>query len=128
MFKTIPKGVIAGGIAALIALIVLLAIGGASPVFLIVFLNVFLISFGFSVYYQARREAFIKDERTNRIAAASFMRSWWATFIVMNVMIWVEIFRPGTLSVKLVLYILLLGMLWSALAFKWWLNRRGDVE
>lgn len=69
-----------------------------------------------------------KDERTKRIMCRAMTGSWFATFILIAVMMLADDFGALKMNVQEVLIIVFFGMIIVFGAFRWYFGRMGDAE
>uniref|UniRef100_A9AAV2 Uncharacterized protein n=1 Tax=Methanococcus maripaludis (strain C6 / ATCC BAA-1332) TaxID=444158 RepID=A9AAV2_METM6 len=74
------------------------------------------------------RETPSKDERIRKIANAGLAYSWVFTFLIMNLIFWVDYFKWFEITVAQVIGIIYFVMLISALLFQQYFKRKGDIE
>ena len=67
------------------------------------------------------------DERVKKLTNKAYAYAWNASFLLVAVLIWVDIFKPEAFTVQGVLIILLFFMVFTRIAFKWWFDRKGDA-
>ena len=69
-----------------------------------------------------------QDERTRRIGAWGLSYSWFATFVLLFILFWVDYLGIIHLGTQVLLLVLVLTMAISARLFQWYFFRQGDVE
>jgi len=70
----------------------------------------------------------VPDERTRKIDTYAQSKSWYVTFMLICIFVFLNTFRIIELSVYEVLIILFIAMSWSWIAFKWYYGQKGDIE
>ncbi|WP_406660131.1 hypothetical protein V7O66_09770 [Methanolobus sp. ZRKC3] len=70
----------------------------------------------------------LKDERTVRIGSYGLSYSWFVSFLVLNILFWIDNMALIKLTVAQVLAIMFFVMIVTAKGFQWYLFRKGDVE
>ncbi|SRR6056297_1380190 len=70
----------------------------------------------------------LKDERTVRIGAYGLSYSWFVSFLVLNLLFWIDNMALLKPTVPQVLGIMFFVMIVTAKGFQWHLLRKGDVE
>ena len=68
------------------------------------------------------------DERTKKLGAYAATYSWLVTLMFIALLFWVDNLAMVTLTVMQALGTTLLVMLLTMSVFRWYLNRKGDVE
>lgn len=95
----------------------------------IVLLNIGAIMIVLAILYKNKYGAGIRaDERDRRIGSAGVSYSWFFTFILVNVLYWIDHFLPGALTVQQVIGILMVFMIFTTIGFKEYFKRKGDIE
>jgi len=69
-----------------------------------------------------------KDERTQKLGAYGLSYSWFITFLVLNLLFWIDRLQFVQLSVSSVIIILFILMLVTAKGFQWYFLSKGDVD
>ncbi|MBA2862009.1 hypothetical protein [Methanococcus maripaludis] len=94
-----------------------------------ILINAGVILIIYNLYYHIKYcEVPSKDERIRKIANAGLAYSWVLTFLVMNLIFWVDYFNWFEITVAQVIGIIYFVMLISALLFQQYFKRQGDVE
>ncbi|HEY3422407.1 MAG TPA: hypothetical protein VGK13_04550 [Methanocellaceae archaeon] len=70
----------------------------------------------------------VPDERTKKIDTYAQSKSWYVTFMLICVFVFLNTFRIIDLSVYEVLIVLFFATSWSWIAFRWYYGRKGDVS
>ena len=86
-----------------------------------------LLVVGAMLLLRARHGKVLVDERVKKITNKAYAYAWNASFLLVAVLIWVDIFWPEAFTVQGVLSILLFFMAFTGIAFKWWFDRKGDA-
>ncbi|MBN1763103.1 MAG: hypothetical protein JW878_08540 [Methanomicrobia archaeon] len=68
------------------------------------------------------------DERTKKLGAYAATYSWLLTLVFITLLFWVDNLAVVKLTVMQALGTTLLVMLLTMSVFRWYLNRKGDVE
>lgn len=84
----------------------------------------------FVTFLRARRyrRGAIKDERTVKIGSYGLSYSWFVSFIVLNLLFWIDNLSLVEFTVPQVIGIMFVVMIVTAKGFQWYLFRKGDVE
>ncbi len=84
----------------------------------------------FVTFLRARRQrkGLVKDERTVRIGSYGLSYSWFVSFIVLNLLFWIDNLSLLKFTVPQVIGIMFIVMIATAKGFQWYLFRKGDVE
>lgn len=69
-----------------------------------------------------------KDERTKKLGAYGLSYSWFITFLMLNLLYWIDRLHFAQLTVSNVIFILFILMLVTAKGFQWYLLSKGDVD
>ncbi len=75
-----------------------------------------------------RMPEYMHDERTRKIDDRARSLSWYVSFLLVCVLIPVTAFHVVEISAYGVAALLFVAMLYSWIGFRWYYNRRGDVE
>jgi hypothetical protein len=70
----------------------------------------------------------VQDERTRRIAQQSLALSWFFTYVLLSLLVWIHILKIIPLNVLGVLAVIMLFMSISGFVIRIVYSRRGDVE
>lgn len=71
---------------------------------------------------------YVPDERTAKIESYARSGSWYVTFLVICILFGSIAFRFIVLSTTTAIGIILLTMVYSWIGYRWYYNRKGDVE
>lgn len=84
----------------------------------------------FITFLRARRyrKGLVKDERTVKIGSYGLSYSWFVSFIVLNLLFWIDYLSMVKFTVPQVIGIMFIVMIVTAKGFQWYLFRKGDVE
>jgi len=94
-----------------------------------VLINAGVILIIYNLYLHIKyKETPSKDERIRKIANAGLAYSWIFTFLVMNLIFWVDYFNWFEITVAQVIGVIYFVMLISALLLQQYFKRQGDVE
>ncbi|WP_459202603.1 hypothetical protein [Methanococcus sp. CF] len=94
-----------------------------------ILINAGVILIIYNLYYHIKyREVPSKDERIRKIANAGLAYSWVLTFLIMNLIFWVDYFKWLEITVQQVIGLIYFVMIISALLFQQYFKRQGDVE
>ncbi|ABO35124.1 putative hypothetical protein [Methanococcus maripaludis C5] len=94
-----------------------------------VLVNAGVILIVYNLYLHIKyREIPSKDERIRKIANAGLAYSWVLTFLIMNLIFWVDYINWFEITVSQVIGIIYFVMLISALLFQQYFKKQGDVE
>ena len=74
------------------------------------------------------RKGLVKDERTIKIGSYGLSYSWIFSFIVLNLLFWIDNMSLAKFTVPQVIGIMFIVMIVTAKGFQWYLFRKGDVE
>ena len=69
-----------------------------------------------------------KDERTKKLGAYGLSYSWFITFLMLNLLFWIDRLHFAQLTVSNVIFILFILMLVTAKGFQWYFLSKGDVD
>lgn len=69
-----------------------------------------------------------KDERTKKLGAYGLSYSWFITFLMLNLLYWIDRLHFAQLTVSNVIFILFILMLVTAKGFQWYFLSKGDVD
>jgi len=69
-----------------------------------------------------------RDERTRKINAFATAYSWWTTMVFIAIIMWLNHFSIVNLNSTQILGLILFVMGATAVLFKWYLMRKGDIE
>ena len=75
---------------------------------------------------RAKRGKTLIDERVRALSNKAYSWSWYLSFLLVAVLIWVDLFNPGLLSVQAVLGLLLFFLSLSAIGLKWWFEKHPE--
>jgi hypothetical protein len=70
----------------------------------------------------------LPDERTEKVEAYARSRAWYLTFLTLCLLIGLTAFGIIDISTYVALIIIFFIMSYSWIGFRWYYNRRGDVE
>jgi hypothetical protein len=76
----------------------------------------------------AGKEELIKDERSNKVKWLATSYSWWATFVLIALLMLILEFQLAALSIESVLGLTFFFMVASQYFFIWILNRKANLE
>ncbi len=123
------------GIGLILAGIVFIGIGIALRSFYLIpetaftaFLTAGIVAIVISGFKYFKTGETVQDERTRRIACHSLALSWFFTYLLLGILVWVHILKLIPLSVIDVLAITMFSMSVSGFLFRILYSRRGDVE
>ncbi len=68
------------------------------------------------------------DERTKKLSARAISHSWFITFIMLNILFWIDQLEILKLTLNQGIAILMPVMLMSAALLQWLYKRKGDIE
>ena len=129
MKKKYKYNLINGPIIIIVAVALQAFCSGMNP-----FITRILITFGFiliinGVYrHKKYGEMIEKDERTKKISAFAISYSWLATIITMSVLILLDYFDILKMTAPQALGFTYFVMILVVLVFKWYFQRKGDIE
>ncbi len=81
---------------------------------------------GVIVLLRAKRGRPLIDERVRSLSNKAYSWSWYLSFLLVAVLIWVDLFNPGLLTVQAVLGLLLFFLSLSAIGLKWWFEKHPE--
>jgi len=73
-------------------------------------------------------ERYMKDERTERIGAYAASYSWFATFLGVAVLYWLDYLGYAKMPGGVALAIVFALMAFTIVFFRWFFSRKGDVK
>ncbi|MFA4946721.1 MAG: hypothetical protein WC607_04275 [Candidatus Micrarchaeia archaeon] len=82
-----------------------------------------LLVMGVIVLLRAKTGKIIIDERVKQSSNKAYAYAWYSTFLLVAILIWADIFWPGSITVQGILSLLLFFMSASGIAFKWWFDQ-----
>ena len=85
-----------------------------------------LVVAGVIVLLRAKRGKILIDERVRALSNKAYSWSWSLSFLLVAVLIWVDLFNPGLLTVQAVLGLLLFSSSLSAIGLKWWFEKHPE--
>lgn len=120
--------IVAGLLLILLAIVYDLALG-VDPVITLTFVNagtIMIVIAAIALNRAGRDQP--QDERTRKLGAYGLAKSWFVTFIGLNLLFWIDYLELAALTARHIVSILMALMLLSALVFQWNYKRHGDVQ
>lgn len=118
---------IAGAILVLLGLF-LETVMNLSQILTIIFVTTGAIIILFSALRQTAYGEPSNDERTRRLGSAAISFSWLLTFILVNVLFWIDHFKWVKMTVGQTIGIILFFMVLSGSILQWLYRKKGDID
>jgi len=115
-------------VALALMIITLLAWKGPTPETISIGINIILI-IALITYMRAKYpERYMKDERTDKLAAHAASWSWMITFITVTILFWIDYVKYIEFTATQIINIIFWLMLFSIMITRWIIHSKGDIK
>ncbi|MFA5077523.1 MAG: DUF2178 domain-containing protein [Candidatus Micrarchaeia archaeon] len=78
-------------------------------------------------YLQRKEDGVLQDERTKKVHNAAMAYSWWLTYVLIAILLWVNYLKLAKVELESALSLMFFFMVATYTLAKWWLSSRGDA-